>query len=139
MIESTSQGIKKIGEATFSEVFSIEKWKDMKHVVMKVIPFGEDDTVLVNGFPQQKVQDIYQEVYTTSKLNKLSKSPKNFHFVQFLGAMICTGPFPRELLDLWDEWDESIDSENDRPGRFLATTDSFCVECMNSDSIGQHQ
>lgn len=59
--------VKKIGEATFSEVFSVSTRRT--RAAMKVLPF--DGTLLVNGEKQQSLQDVYQEVNITRVLGRL--------------------------------------------------------------------
>jgi hypothetical protein len=58
--------IKKIGEATFSEVFNVTAGR--ARGAMKVLPFDGD--LLVNGEKQQSLQDVYQEVNITRVLGQ---------------------------------------------------------------------
>jgi hypothetical protein len=61
----------KIGEASFSEVFTTyaPKFTSKKvKCVFKIIPFGRGKEVLVNGEEQCSVSDITQEIKTTLEL-----------------------------------------------------------------------
>ncbi|KAJ2381225.1 hypothetical protein GGI23_007633, partial [Coemansia sp. RSA 2559] len=90
-IESKS-GLCKIGEATYSEVFSAQ-WKyvpktrydkfnskrgDVKgerimQVALKVIPFGNSSVKSGTGEPQTTLRDLYQEIGATLALSRLSE------------------------------------------------------------------
>ncbi|KAJ2092201.1 hypothetical protein IW138_001268 [Coemansia sp. RSA 986] len=90
-IESKS-GLCKIGEATYSEVFSAQ-WKyvpktrydrfnskkgDVKgerimQVALKVIPFGNTSVKSGTGEPQTTLRDLYQEIGATLALSRLSE------------------------------------------------------------------
>ncbi|KAJ2554078.1 hypothetical protein EV175_002714 [Coemansia sp. RSA 1933] len=90
-IESKS-GLCKIGEATYSEVFSAQ-WKyvpktrydkfnskkgDVKgerimQVALKIIPFGNSSVKSGTGEPQTTLRDLYQEIGATLALSRLSE------------------------------------------------------------------
>lgn len=36
--------------------------------------------------------------------------------IHLSSAVVCRGVYPELLLDLWDDYDEEKESENDRPG-----------------------
>lgn len=96
--------MKKLGEATFSEVFLAEVSSDTLldqfgsynenpidtaesiQVAFKIIPFGDDRNVLVNGEPQTRLDDIYQEVAITRRMNMV----KQGHFVRCFGYVVLT-------------------------------------------------
>jgi hypothetical protein len=62
--------VNKIGEATFAEVFTATV--SGKDVAIKVIPFGEDRSVIVNEEPQSSTANVLHEVTITTRLSALS-------------------------------------------------------------------
>ncbi|KAI3639863.1 hypothetical protein MIR68_002177 [Amoeboaphelidium protococcarum] len=123
----------KLGEATFSEVYDLllqslhgghcqEKQSDQKAIqtqsaAMKVIPFGDNRKVLVNGDPQTSVNELAQEFILTKLLGDC-KLLGGLNFVQCLGLYVTTGKYPQKLLSCWDSWALTHQSENDRPDEF---------------------
>ncbi|KAJ2725957.1 hypothetical protein GGI07_000885 [Coemansia sp. Benny D115] len=90
-IESEA-GLCKIGEATYSEVFSAQwryvprtrydkfnskkgkvKGERLMQVALKVIPFGNSAVKLGTGEPQTTLRDLYQEIGATLALSRLSE------------------------------------------------------------------
>ncbi|KAI3656344.1 hypothetical protein MP638_006503 [Amoeboaphelidium occidentale] len=105
---------KKLGEATFSEVFllpliypagSVSVKQTSMETVVKIIPIRDDMTSMEN---------FHQEVFITKTLSGLPGS----NFVTFYGAALVQGSYPKKLLKLWDRWAKSHDSENHRPDIF---------------------
>ncbi|KAI3649117.1 hypothetical protein MP228_006971 [Amoeboaphelidium protococcarum] len=123
----------KLGEATFSEVYDLllqslhggqlqEKQSDYKAIqtqsaAMKVIPFGDNRKVLVNGDPQTSVDELAQEFILTKLLGDC-KLLGGLNFVQCLGLYVAIGKYPQKLLSCWDAWALTHQSENDRPDEF---------------------
>lgn len=105
---------KKIGEASFSEVFGIGD------VVLKIIPLrderatpseGADD---VDGPLPSDANDVLKEMIVTRAMGSVSEG-----FVELLKTYIVRGRYPELLLDLWDEYLEQNGSESVRPGMRL--------------------
>ncbi|KAJ1727056.1 hypothetical protein LPJ61_004789 [Coemansia biformis] len=90
-IESEA-GLCKIGEATYSEVFSAQwrymprtrydkfnskkgavKGERLMQVALKVIPFGNSSVKSGTGEPQTTLRDLYQEIGATLALSRLSE------------------------------------------------------------------
>ncbi|KAJ2659837.1 hypothetical protein IWW48_003243 [Coemansia sp. RSA 1200] len=90
-IESKS-GLCKIGEATYSEVFSAQwkyipktrydkfnskkgnvKGERIMQVALKIIPFGNSSVKSGTGEPQTTLRDLYQEIGATLALSRLSE------------------------------------------------------------------
>ncbi|KAJ3235592.1 Serine/threonine-protein kinase haspin [Chytriomyces hyalinus] len=118
---------RKIGEATFSEVYSfILRNADERRLAVKVIPFGApQNRHMVNGSHQVTAHDIAQEVLVTKTLGEFEKKTTGHlndsvgaSFVELVGAHVCQGYYSEALLDAWDEYDDAKDSENDRPDYF---------------------
>ncbi|KAI3651361.1 hypothetical protein MP228_003783 [Amoeboaphelidium protococcarum] len=123
----------KLGEATFSEVYDLllsslhsgqyqEKQIEQKAIfthsaAMKVIPFGDNRKVLVNGDPQTSVDELAQEFILTKLLGDC-KLLGGLNFVQCLGLYVTSGKYPQKLLSCWDAWALTHQSENDRPDEF---------------------
>ncbi|KAG5460778.1 MAG: hypothetical protein BJ554DRAFT_7131, partial [Olpidium bornovanus] len=100
---------RKIGEATFSEVFVLA-FRGQR-VVVKIIPFGRGSDVTVNGEPQQSAHAVYQEAKVTRVMSSLGG------FVKLVDVAVVSGTYPEELLEAWDAYDDARGSENDRPGK----------------------
>ncbi|KAJ3231517.1 Serine/threonine-protein kinase haspin [Chytriomyces hyalinus] len=119
---------RKIGEATFSEVYSfILRNADERRLAVKVIPFGApQNRYMVNGSHQVSVHEIAQEVLITKTLGEFEKKASGGHlndsvgasFVELVGAHVCQGYYSEALLAAWDEYDDAKDSENYRPDYF---------------------
>ncbi|KAJ3040854.1 hypothetical protein HDV00_010314 [Rhizophlyctis rosea] len=101
----------KLGEATYSEVFSL-----MYHgrsAALKVIPFGD----VKAGQPD--VKGVVQEV----RIARCLTERVGGGFVELLGVGVCRGPYPKRLLELWDRWEVDMgkESENESPDTHPAT------------------
>ncbi|KAG9040280.1 hypothetical protein FRB95_000210 [Tulasnella sp. JGI-2019a] len=106
---------RKIGEATYSEVFAIGD------VVLKVVP------LLLGGqsSPSSQVElpcvspsaDVENEILVTKLVG-------NAHcgFIKLLNAYVVTGRYPSSLLELWDRYSNVKESENIRPHVLPAST-----------------
>ncbi|CAG8593177.1 15293_t:CDS:2 [Funneliformis caledonium] len=113
----------KIGEASFSEVFTAyaPKFTTTKtKCVFKIVPFGRGKEILVNGEEQCSVRDITQEIKTTLELGgRTGLDPKlRVGFLRLYGVGICRGKYPEVLLKEWDRWDKAYKSESARPDYF---------------------
>jgi serine/threonine-protein kinase haspin len=112
---------RKIGEASYSEVFGIG------NVVLKVIPIRLEDTDVAppldqEGPPPSDAKDVLKEMIVTRAMGKICAG-----FVKLLKGYVVKGRYPSLLLDLWDEYAQSKGSEGIRPGpnlsrRFLSLT-----------------
>ncbi|KAF8507850.1 hypothetical protein BU17DRAFT_57126 [Hysterangium stoloniferum] len=104
---------RKIGEASFSEVFAIG------NIVLKVIPL-RDESASTRPFdgdvdlPQEsESKDVLQEMIVTRTLGQACRG-----FVKLLKTYIVVGEYPSLLLSLWDEFNDKKLSENIRPDVF---------------------
>ena len=100
---------RKIGEASYSEVFGIGD------VVLKIIPL-RDETAEGHmeffdvPFPSD-AKDVLREIIVTRAMGEISQG-----FVELLKTYIVRGKYPEVLLQLWDEYHETKGSESIRPG-----------------------
>ncbi|KAJ6515596.1 hypothetical protein C8R45DRAFT_1205823 [Mycena sanguinolenta] len=114
-------GFRKIGEASYSEVFGIGD------VVLKVIPLR--DETLRKPRPHANVydaeaegpfatdaKDVLKEVIVTRAMGDVCAG-----FVKLLRTYIVRGTYPQVLLELWDEYYERKGSEGVRPDTFTVS------------------
>lgn len=115
--ELTSAG--KIGEASFSEVFTFlqSNAETPARIVMKVIPFG--CSMLVNESAQPSVRDIWTEVKITTALGSGEICEYTDGFIGVVGAKVIQGRYPQVLIDEWTRWDEEVkETENESPSTY---------------------
>lgn len=104
---------KKIGEASYSEVFGIGD------VVLKVIPLhdesypGKGGMNETDGPAPSEVKDVRKEIIVTRAMGEVHEG-----FVKLLKTYIVRGKYPEVLLNLWDEYNERKGSESVRPGEY---------------------
>jgi hypothetical protein len=136
----TRQELAKIGESTYSEVFLC---RDTPPFVIKVIPVRTSLEENQDSFYQEHVykdgktvpyasraMDVFNEVLMTKKLSPsltMDASPKpnqrridSTGFISCCGAYLVQGSYPKLLLDLWQDHDAEIKSENICPKQFSA-------------------
>ena len=101
---------RKIGEASYSEVFGIGD------VVLKIIPIRFED---VSMYPEtdeipapSDAKDVLKEIIVTREIGEICDK-----FVKLLKMYVVRGRYPSLLLDLWDEYNERKGSESIRPGK----------------------
>ena len=118
---------RKIGEASYSEVFGIGD------VVLKVIPLRDESpdadanrnklkmNVKYNEYGEEQdgpapsdAKDVLKEIIVTRAMGELCNG-----FVKLLRTYIVRGRYPELLLELWDEFCERKGSESVRPGVFF--------------------
>ncbi|KDQ64363.1 hypothetical protein JAAARDRAFT_27985 [Jaapia argillacea MUCL 33604] len=112
---SSSSGryeFKKIGEASYSEVFGIGD------VVLKVIPLRDEAGKLgfgdeVDSPPPSDVKDVVKEIIVTRAMGETCDG-----FVKLLRTYVVRGRYPSLLLSLWDGYNEKKGSESIRPDMF---------------------
>ncbi|RHZ86239.1 hypothetical protein Glove_53g93 [Diversispora epigaea] len=114
------KNVLKLGEATYSEVFTAitSKFTLNRKIkcVFKIIPFGKGN--------QCKINDIIQEVKMTSQLGSRTSSldvPLATSFITLYSVAVCRGRYPESLLKEWDRWNSIYKSENSRPDYFDET------------------
>lgn len=121
---------RKIGEASYSEVFGIG------NVVLKVIPLRDETPRLIpaggqrsfklaargapvkedleyDGPPPSDAQDVRKEIIVTRAMGEVHRG-----FVKLLKTYVVKGKYPEALLNLWDEYYEEKGSESIRPDTF---------------------
>ncbi|TPX35082.1 hypothetical protein SmJEL517_g02506 [Synchytrium microbalum] len=107
------KSVRKLGEATFSEVYSIPHPQTPNELAaVKILPFDGD--VPVNGCIQQSAHNVLQEFRITKIMGDLQKETKAA-FIPVVRLGIVKDQYPQELLYEWDRWDQENESESDRP------------------------
>ncbi|KAJ3853117.1 other/Haspin protein kinase [Lentinula lateritia] len=109
---------RKVGEASFSEVFGIGD------VVLKVIPL-RDESGALSGSQKARMsdcadlpaptdaKDVLKEVIVTRAMGEVCEQ-----FVKLVKAYVVRGRYPEVLLELWDRYAEEHGSESVRPDSF---------------------
>ncbi|KAG8936532.1 hypothetical protein FRC02_001498 [Tulasnella sp. 418] len=108
-----NRSLRKIGEASFSEVFALGQ------VVIKVVPLILNDGISTgSALPYASaVEDVEKEILITREMGAAHSG-----FIKLLKVFVVAGSYPPTLLDLWDEYDASKGSENPRPDVFPSST-----------------
>ncbi|KAJ7653466.1 hypothetical protein B0H17DRAFT_1214644 [Mycena rosella] len=108
----TSEGFRKIGEASYSEVFGIGD------VVLKVIPLRDEARRRLRraeeeeeGPAETDAKDVLKEIIVTHAMGEVCDG-----FVKLLRTYVVKGTYPQVLLELWDEYYQRKGSEGVRPG-----------------------
>jgi serine/threonine-protein kinase haspin len=118
IVHSHDQGsskveFRKIGEASYSEVFGIG------NVVLKIIPLrNEEDTVVdtdIDSPSPSDAKDVLKEINVTRSMGEICDG-----FIKLLRAYVVRGKYPSLLLSSWDEFNESKGSESIKPGWYLS-------------------
>eukprot|EP00731_Ephydatia_muelleri_P021122 Em0013g849a len=114
------KSVEKVGEGAFSDVFSCLSEQDTK-LAIKIVPIDGDTKY--NGDPQSKFEDVLPEMVISRELSALAdkehRGPNSSPgFVSIYRMAVCVGPYPEYLLDAWDVFDFTHDSDNDRPDIF---------------------
>ncbi|KAL3106262.1 hypothetical protein niasHT_013805 [Heterodera trifolii] len=95
-------------------------------IALKVIPFAFNEELcskLVNGDHLKPAKFIFNELFITKELTKLSEDTGNGFvtpsFTQLHISKIVKGCFPSELLKAWDDFNKAKPEkvENDRPDK----------------------
>ncbi|KAJ7068563.1 other/Haspin protein kinase [Mycena amicta] len=112
-----ARGFKKIGEASYSEVYGIGE------VVLKVIPLRDDTQRRLRPTAEDTetpyatdVKDVLKEIIVTEAMGELRGG-----FVRLLRTYIVRGRYPQQLLELWDEYNTRVGSEGIRPDTFTVS------------------
>ncbi|WOO77920.1 Serine/threonine-protein kinase haspin hrk1 [Vanrija pseudolonga] len=108
--------IRKIGEASYSEVFTVASSTDDEAIVVKIIPLlGDKPVASTVELPDcSEVADVVREVETTKRMSSVPGGG----FGNFLGAFVVHGCYPQLLLQAWDEFDEESEWKSLRPDVF---------------------
>ncbi|KAF9226674.1 hypothetical protein BS17DRAFT_794142 [Gyrodon lividus] len=118
VVQSSGEGedtkFRKIGEASYSEVFGIGD------VVLKIIPIRNDEETIHPGAAEipapSDAKDVLKEIIVTREIGEICNG-----FVTLLKTYVVRGRYPSLLLDLWDEYNERKGSESIRPDSFSLT------------------
>jgi serine/threonine-protein kinase haspin len=112
-IEDVDVTFRKIGEASYSEVFGIGD------VVLKVIPIRDESEAGQSFTPGEEegpapsdAKDVRKEIIVTRAMGEVYNG-----FVKLLKNYVVRGRYPEVLLQLWDEYNERKGSESVRPGK----------------------
>ncbi|KAK9473346.1 uncharacterized protein V1510DRAFT_363322, partial [Dipodascopsis tothii] len=111
-----SHKLAKLGEASFSEVFSAVHQRTKASSVLKVIPFGN----LNAKIEQTEVPNLVNELRITQALAAVDG------FARVLATHVVQGEYSADLLDLWDDYDKLKGSANTRPD-FYASDQHYCI------------
>nr|XP_024216931.1 uncharacterized protein LOC106681784 isoform X2 [Halyomorpha halys] len=114
LFDDWEEGSIKIGEGVFGEVFMIPR-ENVKNVI-KIIPIEGDFPV--NGEKQKKFSEICNELIIADTLSELREYNENFMspgFAELVSSSVVKGKYPKRLIELWDEFDETRGSENESP------------------------
>ncbi|PRW60889.1 transducin beta 3 isoform A [Chlorella sorokiniana] len=126
--------VRKIGEGTFGEAFKAGG------VVLKIVPM--EGSVLVNGEPQKRADEILAEVSVTLTLSRLNGAaaapdevPANVTtgFVETYGVGVCRGAYSEALRREWHRWDKENGSENEPVDVFAGLEDQLFVVFVVAD------
>ncbi|KDQ08844.1 hypothetical protein BOTBODRAFT_179480 [Botryobasidium botryosum FD-172 SS1] len=105
---------KKVGEASFSEVFSVG------NVVLKIVPISvSKDEKIPQGIEEaawpsvSAVEDALMEIDITKAIGNVHAG-----FIKLITTYVIRGMYPEEFLALWDDFDDWKGSENARPHVF---------------------
>jgi serine/threonine-protein kinase haspin len=111
--EDVEVRFRKVGEASYSEVFGIGD------VVLKVIPIRDESKAGQIFAPDEEdgpapsdAKDVRKEIIVTRVMGEVYDG-----FVKLLKAYVVRGRYPEVLLQLWDEYNEKKGSESVRPGK----------------------
>ena len=136
--EPVSATFRKIGEASYSEVFGIGD------VVLKVIPLRDESAddpstgkltmnansgELEDGPAPSDAKDVRKEIIVTRAMGEVCDG-----FVKLLKTYIVKGKYPEVLLRLWDEYHRTKGSESVRPGMHTSRFASKS-QMLNTTSI----
>lgn len=122
--------VRKIGEGTFGEAYI------SGNVVLKIVPM--EGSVLVNGEPQKKADEILAEVSITLTLSNLreenaplqrKKENATSGFVETYGVGVCRGKYAHALKYEWHRWHSVYGSENE-PVDVFQDDQLFVVCCF---------
>ncbi|KIJ69976.1 hypothetical protein HYDPIDRAFT_104645 [Hydnomerulius pinastri MD-312] len=109
--EDDDTRFRKIGEASYSEVFGIGD------VVLKIIPIRNEEATIhqdADDIPAPSdAKDVLKEIIVTREIGEICNG-----FVKLLKTYVVRGRYPSLLLDLWDEYNERKGSESIRPDSF---------------------
>ncbi|KAK0190807.1 hypothetical protein F5146DRAFT_569379 [Armillaria mellea] len=114
---SSKLHFRKVGEASYSEVFGIGD------VVLKVIPLRDETSPADGGGNSPPtdveqpaptdVRDVLKEIIVTRAMGEVYGG-----FVKLMKAYVVRGRYPEKLLHLWDEYNRQKGSESIRPDMF---------------------
>ncbi|GIY68043.1 hypothetical protein CEXT_202941 [Caerostris extrusa] len=106
--------IRKIGEGSYGEVFSLVQNKLSS--VVKIVPFSEDSS----NHDLLSIESVLSEIKVSRCLSELrnNKSNKTKNFNNLKSVRIVKGCYPEKMLSAWDKFNAEITSYNLRPDVF---------------------
>ncbi|KAI9356539.1 hypothetical protein DFJ73DRAFT_823016 [Zopfochytrium polystomum] len=150
---------RKIGEATYSEVFEVydNSVEPPQSIAVKIMPFTASQNPLHQRLPSRRsvsggarksipllyngseiisLHDVAQEILVTKQLSNFRGARRNgsSNFVELQGVKLCHGPYPQNYLDAWDKYASDRESENDRPD-VLPPSQLYAVLCLSNGGI----
>ena len=110
----------KIGEGVYGEVFMYKCPTTHQPIVLKIIPI--EGSLLVNGEPQKRFDEILQEIVISMELSGLrnDKEYSTDGFVNVKRVTCVQGAYPEHLIDEWELYRDNRfeGSDNDHPEVF---------------------
>ncbi|GIY73317.1 hypothetical protein CDAR_530941 [Caerostris darwini] len=106
--------IRKIGEGSYGEVFSLVQNKLSS--VVKIVPFSEDNS----NHDLLSIESVLSEIKVSRCLSELrnNKSNKTKNFNNLKSVRIVKGCYPEKMLSAWDKFNAELTSYNLRPDLF---------------------
>ncbi|WWC71025.1 uncharacterized protein I206_104978 [Kwoniella pini CBS 10737] len=124
--------IKKVGEASYSEVFGLACENEVKHV-LKVIPLLSSTLSSASAGENRvlpdcsRVQDVKREIEVTKRMSQVPGGG----FVDYIGAYVVEGPYPERLLAEWDLYKGTEGSSSIRPSA-LPESQKYCLLVLSN-------
>ncbi|WVQ84372.1 hypothetical protein IAT38_006524 [Cryptococcus sp. DSM 104549] len=129
-LPSPVNGIRKVGEASYSEVFGLLS-EEGKELVIKVIPLFEGEVESEKQLPDCSApEDVLREVEVTKRMGGVPGGG----FVDFKGAYVVEGAYPATLLDHWDHYKSTEGSASVRPSAFSASQ-KYCIVVLTHSGV----
>ena len=119
--------VKKLGEASYSEVFTLMH-NNGATTVLKIVPFNENTDEKSSS--SSNLDDILQELRISQAMAKIDGFADFQGYPQFrlnnISATVVRGSYPETLLSAWDAYANNKNSENSRPSNF-PPSQTYCV------------
>ncbi|TYJ56443.1 hypothetical protein B9479_002846 [Cryptococcus floricola] len=111
--------VTKVGEASYSEVFGFSSPVDTESdpLVIKIIPLLSEPGDVGGDTPMPDCsdpEDVLREIEVTKHMSNVPGGG----YVQFKGAYVVEGEYPRQLLKQWDTYKSTEGSASVRPSAF---------------------
>ena len=136
-------GFEKIGESSFSEVFSYQRKDGGDSFAIKIIPLELLRSVIKDESIQPEPVPIGKALHEVKALLALASLTEDRRyavpsgytgFIRMESCALVTGPYPKGLLECWDEWKllERNVCENTRPDHYERQAHFLIVEMRHA-------